>query len=597
MNYQVLARKWRPQDFSSIVGQEPIVTALRNGLKDNRIAQAYLFSGIRGVGKTTAARVLAKALNCERASDGHSSGDPCNECLHCSEITAGTDLDVLEVDAATYSKVEQVRELTESLRYGPARDRFKVVVLDEVHRLSRQAFDALLKIVEEPPAHLVFIFATTEIDAVPATILSRCQEFQFRRVPSPVLAKHLRRLSDAEEIEVSDAALRLIARAGEGSVRDSVALLDQLATFGNSSISDRDASNLLGGLDAAIFLRVLEAILDGHALILAEVVREIEANGWDPHNVFGQFLIYARDALHLAIGGHTDSVDLPREEAESLAEVVRSHSYENLLRLNDHLLNSEPTVRRSEFALLALELAWLRAAELPKLTQVEDLLAGAAAVASTDRIRDPAARRITVKTPAAKTTVARNTASQNPRDRAKPTQPSSKLASPKQPSSKPAPPEQPSSKPAPPEQPSSKPASPSSSSTLTAEDRIDSFCQRLNTQRQPLAALVESARLVFEDNRLMVYPQPGDSLLPSALKREGNAALFNDITQEVWGKGTQWVLQAAPEQPTQTAGTSHLSKNERTEEANKDPMVKTVLEVFGGSIKEVQHQGNRENTS
>ena len=161
---------------------------MRNALREGRIAQAYLFSGIRGVGKTTAARVLAKALNCERGP----AADPCNECMPCIEITRGSDLDVIEVDAATYSKVEQVRDLTESLKYGPARDRYKVVVLDEIHRLSRQAFDALLKIVEEPPPHLVFIFATTEIDAVPATILSRCQEFHFRRVPSPRLAAHLR---------------------------------------------------------------------------------------------------------------------------------------------------------------------------------------------------------------------------------------------------------------------------------------------------------------------------------------------------------------------------------------------------------------------
>src|SRR5689334_15946462 len=234
MAYQVLARKWRPQNFSSLVGQEPIVTALRNALQEGRIAQAYLFSGIRGVGKTTAARVLAKALNCERGP----AADPCNECTPCLEITKGGDLDVIEVDAATYSKVEQVRELTESLRYGPARDRYKVVVLDEVHRLSRQAFDALLKVVEEPPPNLVFIFATTEIEAVPATILSRCQEFHFRRVAAEVLVEHLRQICDSEGISASDVSLRLIARAGEGSVRDSVALLDQLATFGSGTIAD-----------------------------------------------------------------------------------------------------------------------------------------------------------------------------------------------------------------------------------------------------------------------------------------------------------------------------------------------------------------------
>src|SRR4051812_9392702 len=372
MTYQVLARKWRPQNFSSLVGQEPIVTALRNALQEGRLAQAYLFSGIRGVGKTTAARVLAKALNCERGP----AADPCNECASCVEITRGSDLDVIEVDAATYSKVEQVRDLTESLKYGPARDRYKVVVLDEIHRLSRQAFDALLKIVEEPPPHLVFIFATTEIDAVPATILSRCQEFHFRRVPSPALAAHLRAISESERIHASDTALRLIARAGEGSVRDSVALLDQLATFGSGTIADEDAVRLLGGLDTALFQTLLAGILTGDSAAVGAAVRRIEDEGWDPRHVYGQFLAFARDALHLAMGGSPEQVDLPGEEALALAATARASGYENLLRLLNQLLTSEPIVRRSDTGALAVEIAWLRAAELPKLIRIEELLAG-----------------------------------------------------------------------------------------------------------------------------------------------------------------------------------------------------------------------------
>ena len=568
MTYQVLARKWRPQDFSSIVGQEPIITALRNGLKDGRIAQAYLFSGIRGVGKTTAARVLAKALNCERASESdRPAGDPCNECPPCLDITAGTDLDVQEVDAATYSKVEQVRELTESLRYGPARDRFKVVVLDEVHRLSRQAFDALLKIVEEPPPHLVFIFATTESDAVPATILSRCQEFQFRRVPSPVLAKHLRRISDAEQIEVSDAALRLISRAGEGSVRDSVALLDQLATFGNSTISDHDASNLLGGLDAAIFLGVLGAILEGDPAAVIRTVRDVEANGWDPHNVFGQFLVYVRDALHLAIGGNPEQVDLPLEEAQALADLVQAHRYENLLRLNDHLLTSEPIVRRSEFALLALEIAWLRAAELPKLTRIEDLLAGAAPVPAVE----PAPNRPTQPRPAtsrpATNRPADNRSARNP-------------TAPNQP-----PPSQPERHATP--EPSARETEAAPPKSASSVSSVDSFRELLNGRRQQLAALVEPARLVYDDGQIQIYPPAGDSLLASALKRENNATLFHELVQQVWGENTTWVVKAAP--PVKTTHPSNT-----TEDAAEDAVVQTVLEVFGGNIQSVQAQKDRE---
>jgi DNA polymerase-3 subunit gamma/tau len=386
MAYQVLARKWRPQDFSSVVGQGPIVTALRNALTEGRIAQAYLFSGIRGVGKTTAARVLAKALNCERGP----AADPCNECSACTEITSGADLDVIEVDAATYSKVEQVRDLTEGLKYGPARDRYKVVVIDEIHRLSRQAFDALLKIVEEPPPHLVFIFATTEIDAVPATVLSRCQEFHFRRVPSEEVAGLLRRIAEAEGIGASDPALRLIARAGEGSVRDAVALLDQLATFGGGDVPDQEAMRLLGGLDTALFERLLGAIAGGDRAAVTETVARIEDEGWDPRHVYAQFLAYCRDALHLALGSAPERVDLPVEEATRLAARAAGIGFENLLRLLQQLLASEETVRRSDASVLAVEIAWLRAAELPRLSRIEEILAGAPVSAARPASAPPA---------------------------------------------------------------------------------------------------------------------------------------------------------------------------------------------------------------
>ena len=340
MTYQVLARKWRPQDFSGVVGQQPIVTALSNALAESRIAQAYLFSGIRGVGKTSVARIFAKALNCDQGP----TANPCGECSSCTEITAGTSvLDVIEVDAATYSKVEQVRELTESLKYGPARDRYKVVILDEIHRLSRQAFDALLKIVEEPPPHLVFIFATTEIESVPATILSRCQEFRFRRVSFDELAQHLEKLAEAEKIEVGPAALRLIARASDGSVRDAVALLDQLATFGSGRIDDEAAAGLLGGVDPKLFRDLLESIIEGQSSAVGDTIGEVETEGWDPRFVFTEFLHYCRNALHLALGADPASLDLPNEESAALASLVARSGYEHLLRLLHLLLQSEET--------------------------------------------------------------------------------------------------------------------------------------------------------------------------------------------------------------------------------------------------------------
>ncbi len=543
MAYQVLARKWRPQDFASLVGQEAIVIALRNALREGRIAQAYLFSGIRGVGKTTAARVLAKALNCEKGL----GGDPCNDCLPCREITRGGDLDVIEVDAATYSKVEQVRELTESLRYGPARDRYKVVVLDEIHRLSRQAFDALLKIVEEPPPHLVFIFATTEADAVPVTILSRCQEFRFRRVPSLEVSDLLRRICREEEISASDTALRLIARAGEGSVRDAVALLDQLATFGNRTISDEDAVRLLGGLDIALFHRLLQALLAGDRGAVREAARRIEDEGWDARNVYGQFLAFCRDALHLSIGGSPTTLDLPEEEARALSLLVEPAGYENLLRLLHQLLLSESSVRRSETGVLAVEIAWLRAAELPKLVRIEELLAGAA------REAQPTPRIATPPQPPLRPSPASNvTTSVTPM------------------SDEPAPP------------PLEKPVA--SPLPVAATDPLGQFLDEVRKRKPPLASHLDRAVLQCANGLLTITYDPGDVQLRDGLNRGSNPQILQEAITAVWGTETAWRALAGASTTTASLTKSDVPSHEPPVHID-NPTVQTLLELFGGRVE------------
>jgi DNA polymerase III subunit gamma/tau len=586
MTYQVLARKWRPQNFSSLVGQEPIVTALRNALREGRIAQAYLFSGIRGVGKTTAARVLAKALNCELGP----AADPCNECAPCLEITRGADLDVIEVDAATYSKVEQVRELTESLRYGPARDRYKVVVLDEIHRLSRQAFDALLKIVEEPPPHLVFIFATTEIEAVPATILSRCQEFHFRRVPTAEVVALLAGICRSEAIEASDTALRLIARAGEGSVRDAVALLDQLATFGSGAIADEEAVRLLGGLDTALFAGLLSGMLQGDRAAVAAAVARIEDEGWDPRHVFGQFLAYSRDALHLAMGGDPGQVDLPGEEATALAATAREAGYENLLRLLQQLLSSEQTVRRSEAGALAVEIAWLRAAELPKLTRIEDLLSGAAAVTATG-----------AGAPAQRPGAAPAPAGYRPRPVVVPPPASSQAAGPpaRPPLRAVEPPRDreedadPPARPAPAPAPRTAPAPPPFPPAPAREvERLEAFLQEVEKLKQPLAAHLRAAEgLSFEEGRLVIVHPPGDPWLPQRLDRGNNREVLEQALAHAWGAGTGFTLVAGAARERKAAATPDLS-TVKLELVEANPTIQTVLDIFGGRVETVEEHGS-----
>jgi DNA polymerase-3 subunit gamma/tau len=571
MAYQVLARKWRPQSFSTLVGQGPIVTALRNAVQEGRIAQAYLFSGIRGVGKTTTARLLAKMLNCERGP----AADPCNECTPCVEITRGSDLDVIEVDAATYSKVEQVRELTESLKYGAARDRYKVVILDEIHRLSRQAFDALLKIVEEPPPHLVFIFATTEIDAVPATILSRCQEFHFRRVSSQDVADLLRDICGKEGIEATDTALRLVARAGEGSVRDAVALLDQLATFGSGTISDEDAVRLLGGLDTALFHQLLEAILQGDGVGVTRAVRRVEEEGWDPRHVYGHFLVFCRDALHLAMGGDPDQADLPAEEAQALTALAKEAGYENMLRLLHQLLNSETTVRRSETGALAVEIAWLRAAELPKLRRVEEILAGGGMGAPAPR---PAPR--TPHPPAPSPTPSRPAGRGGAQEE--------KAAAPARPTPPPAP--APVAAPPPPA-----PAPAPRSNGNAGEDPVQAFLDEVSRRKQPLAAYLSDAdEIRFEEGRLTIARAPGDTWLESRLGQSANRQIIDEAVAAVWGAGTAWRTvqgegRKAAEMQAQASAASAAGAV-----VSENPTVQTVLDIFGGRVERVEERPREE---
>src|SRR5262249_20342673 len=258
MKYQVIARKFRPQLFDDVVGQKPIVQTLQNAIQFNRIGHAYLFSGPRGVGKTTTARILAKGLNCVQGP----TATPCNVCPSCREIAAAQSLDVLEIDAASNTGVDNIRELRESARYAPSRDRYKIFIIDEVHMLSTSAFNALLKTLEEPPPHVVFIMATTERHKLPATILSRCQQLVFRTISPTDIQSHLREIADRENAKIDDQGLSYIVKAAEGSMRDAQSLLDQIISFGGQEIADEDVRDVLGFIPREILDRTVDAIAD-----------------------------------------------------------------------------------------------------------------------------------------------------------------------------------------------------------------------------------------------------------------------------------------------------------------------------------------------
>jgi len=273
MSYQVLARKWRPRDFGALVGQEHVVRALRHALEHRRLHHAYLFTGTRGVGKTTLARILAKCLNCETGI----TPQPCNKCSACVEIDAGRFVDLLEVDAATNTKVDEMRQLLETAQYAPTRGRFKVYVIDEVHQLSGHAFNAMLKTLEEPPEHMKFILATTDPQKIPVTVLSRCLQFNLKQMPREAIVEHLGGVLNKESIQYDPEALSLLARAAAGSMRDALSLLDQAIAHGGGRVSAASAGEMLGSIDQSHLLRLVEALAAGDAAGAVKIAGEMQA--------------------------------------------------------------------------------------------------------------------------------------------------------------------------------------------------------------------------------------------------------------------------------------------------------------------------------
>src|SRR6266571_6304926 len=372
MPYLVLARKWRPQTFDEVVGQSTVTRTLGNALASGRIGHAFLLSGARGVGKTTTARILAKALNCVKGP----TADPCGECDSCREITAGASLDVQEIDGATNNGVEQVRELRESARYNPARDRFKIWIIDEVHMLSTGAFNALLKTLEEPPPRVKFIFATTEYHKIPDTILSRCQQYDFRMIPARELLAHLRKVADGEKIRVSDEALGKVARAAEGSVRDALSLFDQVLAFSGNDVKDEEVEALLGLIDRELLLKASSAAVAGDSLAVLELVEGLADYGADHRNFTRELLLHFRELLLLKLApeesGLLSSI-LPEERAR-MRPLAEAFSEEDLLRVFDVLTQAETDLRLAPDPRVTLELALLKLVQMRRLMPFVELV-------------------------------------------------------------------------------------------------------------------------------------------------------------------------------------------------------------------------------
>jgi DNA polymerase-3 subunit gamma/tau len=376
MAYQVLARKWRPQKFDDVVGQQAVTRTLRNALISRRLAQAFVFAGPRGVGKTTTARILARALNCQKGP----TPEPCGECEACREIAEGRDIDVLEIDAATHTGVDNVREvIIAGLGIMPVRNRYKVFIIDEVHQLSTPSFNALLKSIEEPPPHVVFMMATTELDKIPETVLSRSQVYELRTISSTSIADQLRKIVDAEGIQIPDEGLQLIARDAEGSMRDAESKLDQVIAFTGKTVTVEDVSAVLGLVGRDLLLDVIEAVADDNAPAAFTLSGTAVEMGYDLRLVCRELSRMVRDLLVLAVDPSRvkDPEIAGENEAERLTALSRRFSREDLLRAFDLLTKAEADIRGAAQPRYHLEMALLRWIYLRKLRPIEELLAAA----------------------------------------------------------------------------------------------------------------------------------------------------------------------------------------------------------------------------
>ena len=371
MEYLVLARKWRPQVFEDVVGQDHVVKTLKNAISHNRVAHAFIFSGPRGVGKTTVARILAKALNCEKGP----SETPCNECTNCREITEGTSMDVHEIDGASNRGIDEIRELRENVKFSPASSHYKIYIIDEVHMLTKEAFNALLKTIEEPPSHVIFIFATTETNKVPATILSRCQRFDFRRISKKLIINKLEQIARMEKISISETGLSLLAEGGDGSMRDAQSIFDQVISYAGTDIKDSDIKELLGLTDRRLLFDLSAAVFERNAGKCLKIIDEGYYSGLDMKYFYQMLLNHFRNLLLTKIAGDNVSlIDLGESEIEKLSDQVKDVSRETLQRLLDIFMDEEEDIRKSIDPRLNIELALVRMAYLEPMIPLDEIL-------------------------------------------------------------------------------------------------------------------------------------------------------------------------------------------------------------------------------
>jgi DNA polymerase-3 subunit gamma/tau len=370
MVYQVFARKWRPLTFEDVVDQDHVKTTLINAIKLNRIANAYIFAGPRGIGKTSIARILARALNCEHGP----TPAPCNVCIPCKEIIEDRSMDVMEIDGASNRGIEDVRNIRENVKYAPVHGKYRIYIIDEVHMLTREAFNALLKTLEEPPSHVLFIFATTELQKIPLTILSRCQRFDFKRLPGAKIIKQLKKICEAEEISLSEEAMLLLAKRSEGSIRDAESLLDQLVSFCGMSITTQDVIDIIGMIHEDVYFSCTDAMLSGDIAKSFEITQQIFNAGYDPGEFINGLLEHFRNMMLVRVTGNARLIETSEVFQQQYEKIAAQFSEMDLVRIINIISDAEYQIKKSSQPLLKLEFLMSKLISLDRSVTLQQVL-------------------------------------------------------------------------------------------------------------------------------------------------------------------------------------------------------------------------------
>jgi len=538
LSYQVIARKWRPQSFNEVVGQNHITQTLTNALKNNRLHHAILLTGPRGTGKTSSARILAKAIRCPNAVDFI----PCDHCDSCLEIAQSRSSDVIELDGASNNGVDAIRDLRDSVGYMPSSGKYKVYIIDEVHMLSTSAFNALLKTLEEPPEHVVFIMATTEVQKIPQTILSRCQRYDFRRIPIKQITDQLKKICDGENVQAEDEALWMIARQGDGSMRDSLSLLDQVITFANGPLNRQNVVEILGLTSRSLLLETLQGLLARDTKAVMAVLEKIATSGFEPHLFAQDLLEMIRNLLLVKVSGKEVAhiLELPDSEIQALTEMTAQTSEEDLHLLFDMALKGGNDIPKAQDPRIVLEVSLLRMAAAPQITDLESLLRGGARLTSS-------AKKSPAKAPA--------------------------------------------------------PAGPKYVTGPNPQEKWLAFVHATRQDEALFAAKIENLLFVKEEGTLLTLGVPPKlAFLKEQMNDSAIRAKLQGFIDSYWGAGYSFeVLSSREPIEGESANTLMQKKTQQAEDAirkqiDENPMVKAAQLVFKGQIKavtEIAEKGRR----